>query len=91
MKSIPLDLLKPLQSYRIVQVRGNDMVTIHLKEAGKEEFVSCMFRNLIPKFREAVQQNNGEVAGLKLKSHGLSNAGKPIIRISSKRFVKYLV
>jgi len=92
MKSIPLDLLMPLQPYRIVQVRGNDMVTIlHLKDAGKEEFVSCMFRNLIPKFREAVQQNNGEVAGLKLKSYGLSNAGKPIIRISGKRFVKYLV
>jgi hypothetical protein len=51
-----------------------------------------MFRNLIPKFREAVQLNNGEVAGLRLKSYGLSTIdGKPIIRISGKRFVKYLV
>ena len=92
MKSTPLCFLKPRQPYRIVQVRGNDMVTIlHLKEAGGEEFVSCMFRDLIPKFREAVQQNNGDVAGLKLKSYGLSDADKPIIRISGKRFLKYLV
>ena len=92
MKSTPLCFLKPLQPYRIVQVRGNDMVAIlHLQEAGGEEFISCMFRDLIPKFREAVQQNNGEVAGLKLKTYGLSDAGKPIIRISGKRFVKYLV
>jgi len=92
MKSTPLCFLKPLQPYRFVQVWGNDMVAIlHLKEAGGEEFVSCMFRDLIPKFREAVQQNNGEVAGLKLKSYGLSDAGKRIIMISGKRFVKYLV
>ena len=92
MKSIPLILLKPLTPYRIVRLRGNEMVAIlHLQEAGKEEFVSCMFRDLIPKFREAMQQNNGEVAGLKLKVYGLSVGGKPIIRISGKRFVKYLV
>jgi len=85
MKSIRLSLLKPLQPYRIVQLRGDDRVAIlQLKEAGKEEFVSCMFRDLIPKFREAVQQNSGEAVGLKLKFYGLSDAGKPIIRISGK-------
>ena len=70
------------------------MVTIlHLKEAGGEEFVSCMFRDLIPKFREAVQMNNGEVAGLKLKFYGCTDVdrGDPIIRISGKRFERYLV
>ena len=93
MKSVPLDLLKPMTPYKIVRLRGNEMVAIlQLQEAGKEEFVSCMFRNLIPKFREAVQLNNGEVVGLRLKSYGLSTVdGKPIIRISGKRFVKYLV
>ena len=46
---------------------------------------------LLPKFREAVQQNSGEAVGLKLKFYGLSDAGKPINRISGKRFVRYLV
>jgi len=93
MKSIPLCPLKPLQPYRIVQLRGDDRVAIfHLKYAAqKEEFMCCMFRDLIPKFREAVQQNIGEVAGVKLKFNGCTDAGKPIIRISGKRFVRYLV
>jgi len=83
MKSIPLSLLKPMQPYRIVRLRGDDRVAIlHLKEAGKEEFVSCMFRDLIPKFREAVQQNSDEAVGLKLKFYGLSDAAN---RLSGSR------
>jgi len=71
---------------------GDDRVAIlQLKEARNEEFISLMFRDLIPKFREAVQENNGEAVGLKLKFYGCSDVGKPIIRISGKRFVRYLV
>jgi len=92
MKSIPLCLLYPLQPYRIVQLRGDDRVAIlHLKDAQNEEFIICMFRDLIPKFRATTWMNNGEVAGLKLKFYGCSDTGKPIIRISDKRFVRYLV
>jgi len=92
MKCTPLCLLKPLQPYKIVQFRGDDRVAIlHLKEARNEEFISLEFRDLIPKFREAVQENNGEAVGLKLKFYGCSGVGKPIIKISGKRLVRYLV
>jgi len=65
MKCTPLCLLKPRQPYRSVRVRGGDQVAIlYLKEAGNEEFMSLMFRDLIPKFRRALQQNNGEAAVL---------------------------
>jgi len=93
MKCTPLRHLKPRQPYRIAQVRRDHQVAIlHLKEAGNEEFMSLMFRDLIPKFREAVQQNNdGEAVGLKLKFYGCTDVGTPIIRISGRRFVQYLV
>jgi len=92
MKCTPLRQLKLRQPYRIVQVRGDYQVDIlDLKEAGNEEFMCLMLGDLIPKFREAVQQNNGEAAGLKLKFYGCTDVGTPIIRISGKRFVRYLV
>jgi len=88
MKYTSLRLLKPWQPYRIVQVRGDDQVTIlHMKEACSEEFMCLMFRDLIPKFRD----NNGRAVGLKLKFYGCADVSTPIIRISSRRFVRYLV
>ena len=88
MKCTSLRLLKPRQPYRIVQVRGDDQVTIlHMKEACNEEFMCLMFRDLIPKFREAVLDNNGRAVGLKLKFYDCTDVGTPIIRISSRRFV----
>ena len=91
MKCTSLRLLKPRQPYRNVQVQGDDQVTIlHLKEAYNEEFMCLMFRDLIPKFREAVQ-DNGRAVGSKLKFYGCTNIDTPIIRISSRRFVLYLV
>jgi len=95
MKCTPLRLLKLRQTYKIVRVRIDDKITIlFLKEAGnEEEFMSLVFRDLIPLFREAVRRNNGEAAGLKLKFFGYLNfgGGEPIIRISGKRFTRYLV
>jgi len=73
----------------------DDRVTIlFLQEAGnEEEFMTLMYQDFIPQFREAVRQNNGEAAGLKLKFFGCANfgGGAPIIRISGKRFTRYLV
>jgi hypothetical protein len=47
MKCTPLRQLKLRQPYRIVQVRGDDQVAVLLlKEAGNEEFMCLMFRDL---------------------------------------------
>jgi len=95
MKCTSLRQLKLRQAYKIVGVKMDDRVTIlFLKEAeNEEEFISLKFQDLIPLFREAVRQNNGEAAGLKLKFFGCINfgGGAPIIRISGKRFTRYLV
>jgi len=92
MKCTSLRLLKPQQPYKIVHVQTDERVAIlHLKEAGSEEFMCLMFRDLIPKFLEAIWMNNGVSAGLKLKFYGCSDVGTPIIRISGKPFVQYLV
>ena len=92
MKCTSLRLLKPQQPYRIVHVQMDERLAImHLKKAGSEEFMCLMFRDLIPKFQEAIWMNNGESVGLKLKFYGCSNVGTPIIRISGRRFVRYLV
>jgi len=92
MKCTSLRLLKPQQPYKIVHVQMDERVAIlHLKEAGSEEFMCLMFRDLIPKFLEAIWMNNGVSAGLKLKFYGCSDVGTPIIRISGKPFVQYLV
>jgi len=92
MNCTSLRLLKPQQPYRIVHVQIDERLAIlHLKEAGSEEFMCLMFRDLVPKFREAIWMNNGVSAGLKLKYYGCSDNGKTIIGISGKRFVRYLV
>ena len=92
MKCTSLRLLKPQQPYKILHVQMDERLAIlHLKEARNEEFLCSMFRDLILKFLKIIWMNNGEAAGLKLKFYGCSDAGKPIIRISGKRFVRYLV
>ena len=59
----------------------------------EEEFMSLLFHDISPKFRTAMQLNNGEATGLKLKYYGCTNfdGGNPIIRISSKGFTRYLM
>jgi len=94
MKYTTLRLLKPQQPYRIVRVRMDNRVAIlHLKEAeNKEEFVSN-----VPRFNTKVSggcvDEQRRVSRFKIKILWLTDVGRrtPIIRISGKRFVRYLV
>jgi hypothetical protein len=77
MKCRSFRLLELMQTYKIVRVKMDDRITIlFLTEAGNEEELVClMFQHLIPLFREAVRQDNGEAAGLKLKFFRCTNFG----------------
>jgi hypothetical protein len=81
--------LEEQQTYKIVRAKemGNGNILLFLKGFGNdEEFMSLLFQDLVPKFRKAMQLNNGEAAGLKLKYYGYTNfyGGNPIIGISTK-------
>jgi hypothetical protein len=57
------------------------------------EFQSLLFKDLVPMFQKALQQNNGNVADIDFIYCGSTNygGGKPIIMISGQWFIGYLM
>jgi len=95
MKSRSLRLLEK-KKYKIVRVKEiDDRITVlFLKGFGNdEEFISLLYQDLIPLFRKVMQLNNGTADDLTLQYYGCSNFDecKPIIKISGKRFTRFLV
>jgi len=88
-----LEVERPYRTVRALE-KDDGNILLFLKGYGdEEEFMSLIFQDLAPRFRKAMQLNNGEAAGLKLKYYGCTNfdGSNPIIRIPGKGFARYLV
>jgi len=98
MKYLSLAQLEVRRPYDIIRVAdvdrfGNILLTLRGGGNAEKEFQSLLFRNVVPLYQEAVRQHNGIAVGLNLIYCGYTNfdGSKPIIRISGRRFTRYLV
>jgi hypothetical protein len=93
----PIRFLNERVPYRIEGVRGSDLLMLTLRGyAFPQPFCTLLPRNLTEQFRAVEAYNhrrNGEEAPLHLKYYGHQpsiGGGRPIIRISGRKFVHYL-
>jgi hypothetical protein len=95
---LPLSLLKEKVPYRIMDVRDyGQHIYIQIREYKFPQFpvdTLLLDPKMVESFRWAVEYNkdtNGEYSIMHFKYYGHNDEGLPIVRVSGKRFFKYLL
>jgi hypothetical protein len=95
---LPFSLLKEKVPYRIMDVRGyGQHIFIQIREYNYPQYpIETLLLNpqMVETIRWAVQFNkdkNVEASIMHFKYYGYNDEGFPIVRVSARRFFKYLL